>query len=220
MTLVVNGVFPGATLDDLRARSATRDLFATAGAWTLDAGDSGRGSAVASGHLTLSVGAGASVPHDAGGGFHAPTALRALPSGGARGVRVRISWSSLAALDNRLAVGLRDATRTWMIALEINGGSNLIEFLRLAPTVSVFASVTVASVQSLALELVAGRFVAWYATTATPTEGDWRLITGLEASGYGAAQVAVSHVEISHPTYATTVATSTAVVTVCEMTPL
>jgi hypothetical protein len=203
-------------------RGAVVDPLTSAGSWTASAGTSGRGSATfGAGGLALGITVGASVTHDASyGGFNAPHAALPLPAGGTRGVRVTMAYSGLTNADNRLALAIRASTRaSAMIAIQVNGSTQAVEFLSLAPSTvgrTAGSATGSRSAGALCLEIRAGQVTAFYATTATPTEADWRFVgvATLNTASFLAA-VTATHVEVALATYSAVA--SSATITSCTV---
>lgn len=185
--------------------AVTTDFTATSSGWTLSAGSSGRGSAVQSGAgLTLNLTSGPLVAWDASSGFAAPSATRTLPAGGARGCRAEIAFSAPSNVNNRTGLFFRDASRNYTVGVQYNRQIDWLELLGLSPGILVFGSTPLANVRALCVEIVGGQIAAYAATTATPTEADWRFVgaTSLPGSWSPARARGLDTVEIAHPTYA------------------
>lgn len=185
--------------------AVTTDFTAGSSGWTLSAGSSGRGSAVQSGAgLTLDLTVGALVAWDVSSGFNAPSATRTLPAGGARGCRAEITFAAPSSVDNRTGIFFRDSTRNYTVGVQYRKSTDGLELLGLSPSISVFGSTTLANVRALCVEIVGGQIAAYAATTATPTEADWRFVgaTSLPGSWSAARARALDTIEIAHPTYA------------------
>lgn len=190
--------------------AVTTDFTTGSSGWTLSAGSSGRGSAVQSGAgLTLDLTVGALVAWDVSSGFNAPSATRTLPAGGARGCRAEIAFGAPTNVNNRTGIFFRDASRNYTVGVQYNRSTDLLELLGLSPSISVFGSATLAGTRALCLEIVGGQIAAYAATTATPTEADWRFVgaTSLPGSWSAARARALDTVEIAHPTYAAVAST-------------
>lgn len=146
--------------------------------WALDAGDRGgaAAAAVAGGLCTLTLASGVTSPFDAGNGYHAPSATRALVW---RSWRAEARLATVDTSDAGSRLGIEVIGGTTRIYVGVRGDSSA-EASILGPALSVLrvvgAAIPTDGTGWCALEYVAGRLVAYYGTgvgTTRPADTAW-----------------------------------------------